>query len=157
VYRTADDRFLLFILANRVKEWPPLAEALGLAELLADERFATPALIEANAAELKRLISERILGMTLADVGPKLDASGAAWSEIRTLEQVTRDAQVLENGVIVPTPTGDDRIGHSIANPLRFNGSAHVHRRDAPGLGEHTHEVLAEFGFDADAIDALKR
>jgi crotonobetainyl-CoA:carnitine CoA-transferase CaiB-like acyl-CoA transferase len=41
-----------------------------------------------------------------------------------------------------------------VRQPLRFDGDAGVVRRRAPGLGEHTREVLAEIGMSNSDIDA---
>ena len=157
VYQTKDGRFLLFILANRAKEWPKLAAALDLGDLLDDERFNTPRAMFENSATLKSLIADRIREFPLATIARRLDAGMIAWSEIYDHEQIAADPQVLANGIIVPTPADDERLNRSIAVPIRFNRTAHVHRMNAPGLGEHTAEVLAEFGLTADSSNELPK
>ena len=42
-----------------------------------------------------------------------------------------------------------------LATPADFDGQPPAPRWRAPRLGEHTREVLAELGLDAEAIDAL--
>jgi crotonobetainyl-CoA:carnitine CoA-transferase CaiB-like acyl-CoA transferase len=41
-----------------------------------------------------------------------------------------------------------------LAIPVEYSGTPASIRRLAPGLGEHTAEVLAEIGLDADAVAA---
>ena len=53
----------------------------------------------------------------------------------------------------VPAATGGE---HSvIAHPIKYSADPTNIRRGAPLLGEHSREVLAEFGFALDEIDSL--
>jgi crotonobetainyl-CoA:carnitine CoA-transferase CaiB-like acyl-CoA transferase len=42
-----------------------------------------------------------------------------------------------------------------LATPADFAGSAPIPRAPAPGLGQHTREVLAELDYDAATIEEL--
>jgi formyl-CoA transferase len=44
----------------------------------------------------------------------------------------------------------------SVASPLRLTGTPPVLRNAPPTLGQHTDEVLAQLGFDAQRIAALR-
>ena len=44
-------------------------------------------------------------------------------------------------------------VPHAVALPIRFNGRYAETVRPAPAKGEHTAEILAEFGFEADEIE----
>jgi len=44
----------------------------------------------------------------------------------------------------------------TVASPLRLMDNPPVLRRPPPALGEHTDEVLAELGLDAQRIAALR-
>ena len=39
-----------------------------------------------------------------------------------------------------------------MGNPIRIDGEYFGAARPAPARGQHTHEVLAEFGFTADEV-----
>jgi formyl-CoA transferase len=43
-----------------------------------------------------------------------------------------------------------------VASPLRLSATPPVLRRAPPALGQHTDEVLTEFGLDAQKIAALR-
>ena len=54
----------------------------------------------------------------------------------------------------MPHPTVADLT--NIANPVNFHGSPAAYNRPPPLLGEHTEEVLREFGFsDTEARELL--
>jgi formyl-CoA transferase len=50
---------------------------------------------------------------------------------------------------------GIDGVPRMMGNPLRINGEYFGDARPAPARGEHTREVLAEFGFSAGEIDGF--
>ena len=53
----------------------------------------------------------------------------------------------------VPTPSGPV---NTIGNPLKLRGVEEPPLRAAPGLGEHTEQVLKEAGFSAEEIASLR-
>ena len=55
-----------------------------------------------------------------------------------------------------PGPGEDEATLLPVA-PFRFAHDGPVLDRRAPGFGEHTDEVLLEFGFTAGEIEALRR
>ena len=52
---------------------------------------------------------------------------------------------------------GVDGVPHMMGNPLRVNGEYFGNARPAPARGEHTREVLTEFGFSAAEIESFLR
>ncbi len=50
-----------------------------------------------------------------------------------------------------PTAAGPARSGL----PMLFNGRAHTAASAPPRVGQHTFDVLREFGFEDDEIEAL--
>ena len=46
---------------------------------------------------------------------------------------------------------------HLVASPMKLSATPVRYRRPPPLLGEHTDEVLAEFGYDAAGRDELRR
>ena len=86
---------------------------------------------------------------------------------INTLSESFADAQVKARGLEVKqafshVPYKEFAINNvatvkTVASPLRLVDTPPVLRRAPPALGEHTEEVLAELGFDAARIAALRQ
>ncbi|MBO0864974.1 MAG: CoA transferase, partial [Mycobacterium sp.] len=65
------------------------------------------------------------------------------WSPINTIEDIVADEQFHAAGGIVHVPDGDAGVA-MVATPADFHGTPWAPRSAAPGLGEHTDEVLTE-------------
>jgi len=67
----------------------------------------------------------------------------SAWSE--SLDDIPSDKQMLENDVLVPFEGGEML---TINSPIWVDGSKKKPPRHAPGVGEHSDEVLRMAGYD---------
>lgn len=74
---------------------------------------------------------------------------------ILDLEEALDSPQMSERGMIVELDQPEIGPVRQLAFPVPFSGTPARAPQAAPGLGEHTTEVLAEAGFGADEIEAL--
>ena len=58
---------------------------------------------------------------------------------------------------MVTKPVDDIGIDQVINDPVNVDGVARVGVLKAPDIGEHSDEVLAELGYDSDAISKFKQ
>ena len=126
-----------------------LCDALGLAALAEDPRFATNPDRVARREELAALIQERVANEPLADLLGRLDAAGVPAAAVNDVGVAAEHEQTRALGLIqeLPKPT--------VALPLSVDGERVAHRRPPPRLGEHTDEVLGELGYDDAELAAL--
>ncbi len=153
-FHTADDRWL-FVLYRGPRDFPALMEIIGRPDLLADPRLTPPIMDLAIASELRAVMDEFYAGLTLAEAGARLTAADVAWAPLATLAEVAADPQVQAAGCFTTTLDGRGGSFGAPATPIRFGGVDPAPPYKAPGLGEHTRQVLAEAGYSPEAIAAM--
>ena len=155
-FKTKDDRWLCLVPRQRSTDWPPLAKALGRADLLKDERFATAKARQINGAAMVAELDAAFGALTFKEAADILDGVDMAWSPVQRASEVAADPQADAAGCFVQTPDGAGGDFRAPAAPARFPGAEDGPRGAAPSLGQHTDEVLAAIGFSAAEIAAMR-
>ncbi|HYD06380.1 MAG TPA: CoA transferase, partial [Reyranella sp.] len=88
IYRTSDDRWLQLTIVQEDKMWPPLAEAIGRPELIADDRFEHTAERRKRSAELAGILSEAFAAEPYAHWARVLAAGGITFGVISRPQDV---------------------------------------------------------------------
>ena len=154
-YECGDGRFLHLACYND-KFFANLCAALGRPELVGDDRFSTNDARLDHRDELDEIISGFLSGL------PRQDALDLLWEHdvivgpVNDYADVFTDPQVVHNQMVVDVDhhSGPLRV---TGVPVRLSANPGSVRRPPPGLGEHTAEVLAELGFDAEFVARLTK
>ena len=156
VFQTKDGP--LNIAANTPNMWITLCNILDLNELVADERFIDNASRAVNRDELKQLIEKQLSTFDRQHWTHLFNKSGVPAGPINNLAEVFSDAQVLHcqlvEEVIHPVLGTLKLVGSPIQFDLNKGSSI---KRAPPQLGEHTSEILEEFGWSHQEIDNLNK
>ena len=153
-HKTADGRWLILNMIDDTRHWAPACRALGLDDLVDDPRCVDTATRALHAQELHDRIRVAIETRALADLQQRLRAEDTISAVLASPLEVIDDPQVVANGYLAPHPAHPTmRVATA---PMQFDDEHVVVRRAAPGIGEHTDEVLSEAGFSADQIAALR-
>ena len=156
-FPTRDGAMLLAIGNNG--QFARFCEAAGQPEWAADARFATNTLRVQHREVLIPAVQEVTRTRSTADWIALLEDKAVPCGPINNIAQAFDDEQVKARGLAVSMPRdagdGIDRIV-GVASPLRLSATPPVLRHAPPALGQHTDEVLAEWGVDAQQIAALR-
>ena len=68
-----------------------------------------------------------------------------------------RDPQIAHNKTVIDVEHPSAGKVEMLALPINFHGTPARYVRPAPRLGEHSVEILREFGFSQEEIDRLCR
>ncbi len=154
VFAVADGHLILAV--GNDGQFQRLCQVAGCPEVAADPRFARNADRVRHRDELVPLLAQRLLTRPRGQWLSELDAAKVPCGPINDLEDVFADPQVRERGMttVMAHPL-TDRL-ELVSSPLKLSATPVQLRRPPPLLGQHTDEVLAEIGIEADARDALR-
>jgi crotonobetainyl-CoA:carnitine CoA-transferase CaiB-like acyl-CoA transferase len=134
----------------RDSHWQKLCAALGLPALPADARFATNALRVEHRAALDDIIAPIFRAQPAEFWIEKLRAADIICGPVNTFADIIADSDLAAGlPLIDPKLAGVARV---MGNPICIDGEYFTARLPPPARGQHTREVLAEFGFSADEI-----
>ena len=127
-------------------------------ELAADPRFTTNADRVRNREALYALLPEVTAKKTQAEWVDGLAVLHVPCSAVNTLDQVFADPQVRHRGMHLKMPYTGSQSGEVdlIGNPIKFSETPVDYRHAPPTCGQHSDEVLQEFGLSPDEIAGLK-
>jgi crotonobetainyl-CoA:carnitine CoA-transferase CaiB-like acyl-CoA transferase len=137
-------------------QFAKLAEVLGRPDWIADERFASNSQRVRNIGELSAQLRDLFSEWERDRLIAALDAAGVPCGPINTVADVFKDPQVKARGLLrqVPHPSGVDVP--QVISPIRFAEASMELRAAPPLLGEHSDDILAELGYAAADIAALR-
>ncbi len=145
----------IIIAAYHDDRWLALCKLLGKPELATHADFATIPKRVANRDALMQELKVLLAHKTSFEWQELFEAADIICGPIADYDMVMQSPQLAHNGVIVDTHS-------SVAGLVRMPGFA-AGDRDAqsrvrygpPALGEHSCQILAEFGLSVSEIDAL--
>jgi crotonobetainyl-CoA:carnitine CoA-transferase CaiB-like acyl-CoA transferase len=146
VYRAGDGRHLT-VGALEPRFWGALCRALDVPELEADQ-FGPPD----RQREMSRTLEDVFASRPLDEWLRELEGLEACVGPVNGIGEALLDPQVRHRRMVAEVdgqPVGP-------ASPLRFDGSQGTALRQAPGLGQHTAEVLADIGVGEEELSQLR-
>ncbi|MFC4625048.1 CaiB/BaiF CoA transferase family protein [Daeguia caeni] len=119
-------------------QFAKLTQLLGVAELAADERFATNSARVANRKHLTELLEAQTRKWKRDELLAELARLGVPAGPINTVADVFADPQFIARGMKIE-PQGVP----GLRTPIRFSDAELKIDRRSPKLGEHSKEIMA--------------
>jgi len=152
-FRCGDGYLVLAVLTD--KQFGALLTALGRADALADPRFKDWYARIEHAQALRELIETAFDGGAPHDWERRLTEADVPCAVVTTIPEIVRHPQIAHRGFLqqAETPFGPVTLAGPAFRLSHGNGGID---RPLATPGMHNDEVLAEIGYDAAAIAALR-
>lgn len=154
-YKCSDGNWIRLSGQNADRYWSGFSKALGLEEYENDPRFSTSVAQCTNAEACFKLIDEKISQKPLADWVSILKAHDLPFEIVNTGTMAVHDEQAIANGYVETITYSQGGETNFAMPPMKISGSMPPKREKAAKKGEHTVQVLHEYGFTDEEIRHL--
>ena len=143
-------------LSSHNQAWEGLLRAGELDNLIGDPRFATNKHRTDRHDEIVQLLRAQFRTNEREYWLARLDAHQIPHAPINTIAEVFDNPQIKHLGI--PKKITHPKMGTSnlVGSPINMSATPPQFFRAAPLLGEHTHEVMAQLGYDENTVTELK-
>ena len=155
-YQTKDGKWMRFAVNQPDAYWSRFCRAIEREELEHDPRFVSFEPRIQNHTALFNILEEVFRVRTLDEWKVRLDEAGIPWAPVQNLPEVTADPQARANGFFVPFDHPTYGSIELVANPIKLSKCPAAVKMPSPGFGQHTEEVLLEYGYTWEDISRFK-
>jgi crotonobetainyl-CoA:carnitine CoA-transferase CaiB-like acyl-CoA transferase len=151
-----DKKPFMVHLSGHNEAWEGLLKAAEIDHLIGDPRFATRKLRTDRHSEIVKILRQQFCTKPRDYWLARLDAHHIPNAPINTIHEVFDNPQIKHLGI--PKEIIHPKMGPSnlVGSPINMSDTPPKFFRPAPLLGEQTEEVLAQLGYDRNAVQKLR-
>jgi crotonobetainyl-CoA:carnitine CoA-transferase CaiB-like acyl-CoA transferase len=141
--------------AANQKNWLRMLDVLDAPEIADDPRFAENSDRMTFLKELEDLLGAIFAKHSTEDWLARLDAAGVPAGPVLNVNEMHKDPQTVARDMVVEVDHAQVGPVKTLGIPVKFSETPGQVTSSAPVYGQHTREVLSEYGFDEGEIDTL--
>lgn len=153
-FKTADGEIAIAVGSER--QWPRFCDALGLAAVGVDPRFATNGDRVERRAELRPLLAARLAERTSADWLAALEAAEIPCGPINDIVTAFAAPEAVARGMTVELEHPAWGVIRQVGVPFEFSATPATIRMPPPLLGQDSDAILDELGYALDERGTLR-
>ena len=154
VFKTTDGHINIATTGGAI--WERFCKALGAEEMLRRPEYKDAKSRSTNRKTLNAEIDTYTQHKSSAEWIDIFNKAGVPAGPIYNVDQVFADPQVKHLGIAQSVKRKDGSVLHVVGQPVVLSRTKSKIAMPTPKLGEHTNEVLKEFGFSAKEIASLR-
>jgi len=152
-WETDPNAYIYFIAQAPV--WAPICRVIGREEWITDPDYATPRARLPRLMSIFATVEEWTKTMTKFEAMDILNKYDIPCGPILSMKEIAEEPSLRATGTVVEVDHPVRGKYLTVGNPIKMSDSPTEVTR-SPLLGEHTEEVLAQLGYSADQIAALR-
>jgi crotonobetainyl-CoA:carnitine CoA-transferase CaiB-like acyl-CoA transferase len=138
-------------------QWRDLCEILDRPDIFTDPRYETDESRLEHKTELLKAIAGELSQRNREKVLIELTDAGIPAAPVNAPSDLVNDPHLEELGMLVESQTSDgESTFRSLLTPISNEHVNPVNIHDPPQVGEHTEELLEQFGYDRAEREALR-
>jgi crotonobetainyl-CoA:carnitine CoA-transferase CaiB-like acyl-CoA transferase len=157
-FQTADG--LLAIAINEQHQFVNLLKAIGLADMLLDERFKDAASRRNHTQILRDAIQGALLRNSASYWEPIINEAGVPAAKVLSIPEVMKADQVIDRqffGTFTREECGLDRDIQLPKASFQFRSNGPSLRSPPPRIGADTKSILENLGYSPDQVELLRK
>jgi crotonobetainyl-CoA:carnitine CoA-transferase CaiB-like acyl-CoA transferase len=139
---------LFIVAAGTERLWSKFCTTLGLESLISDTRFSTNPLRNANRADLISIVETKLADKNASEWISLLHNNEIPSGPINLVSEALNDPHIISREMIVELEHPALGLIKNLGSPIKFSNTQITYRKHPPTLGEHTEEIISEFGLE---------
>ena len=139
--------------ASNQNTWLKLIKAIDREDLQENEKFSSNLNRKKNLTELVEILTTVLSKKTSSEWLKIFDDNGFPCGPINSITDMFEDPQTIDRQMILEVDNKKAGKSKAIGMPIKFSKSKTDKSKGAPNLGEHTKEIMINFGYKEKEIE----